>query len=115
MLTRRLRPPHCCLCRPQRAVQTARGAAKPLLPTLLQSVGDLFAATQQAACLDMLATVTEVFGEVRNAPDVAAAQQQALEGAWRGNTGRGLQTRARVLARVWSVESGATQSAARVR
>jgi len=66
----------------QRAVQTARGAAKPLLTTLLQAVGDLFAASHQAACLGVLGTITEVFGEVRNAPDIAAAQQQALEGEW---------------------------------
>lgn len=67
----------CCL---QRAVQTARGAAKPLLVTLLKAVNDLFAATQLAACLDVLSTITEVFGEVKNAPDIAAAQKQAFEG-----------------------------------
>jgi hypothetical protein len=61
-------------------VQTSRGGAKPLLVTLLKAVGDLFVATQQAACLDMLATITEVFGEVKSAPELAAAQQQALEG-----------------------------------
>lgn len=73
----------CCLTAwvlLQRSVQTARGGAKPLLATLLKAVGDLFVATQQAACLDLLATITEVFGEVKNAPEVAAAQQQALEG-----------------------------------
>lgn len=64
----------------QRAVQTARGGAKPLLATLLKAVGDLFVATQQAAPLELLATITEVFGEVKGAPEVAAAQQQALEG-----------------------------------
>lgn len=64
----------------QRSVQTARGGAKPLLVTLLKAVGDLFVATQQAACLDMLATITEVFGEVKSAPELATAQQQALEG-----------------------------------
>jgi len=70
----------CCALL-QRSVQTARGSAKPLLATLLKAVGDLFVSTQQAACLDMLATITEVFGEVKGAPEVAAAQQQALEGA----------------------------------
>lgn len=74
----------CCLfcVSLQRSVQTSRGGAKPLLVTLLKAVGDLFVATQQAACLDMLATITEVFGEVKSAPELAAAQQQALEGGW---------------------------------
>ncbi|KAF8069517.1 IPO13 [Scenedesmus sp. PABB004] len=67
----------------KRAVQTARGAAKPLLTTLLGGVAGLFAATQQPACLDVLSTITEVFGEVRGAPDVAAAQQAAFEGSAR--------------------------------
>lgn len=69
-----------CLSLLQRSVQTARAGAKPLLVTLLKAVGDLFVATQQAACLDMLATITEVFGEVKSAPELAVAQQQALEG-----------------------------------
>ena len=64
----------------QRAVMTARGAAKPLLIMLLREVGTLFVATQQPFCLDVLSSVTEVFGEVRGAPDVAAAQLQAFEG-----------------------------------
>jgi hypothetical protein len=89
----------------QRAVQTSRAGAKPLLVTLLKAVGELFVATQQAACLDMLATIAEVFGEVKSAPELAAAQQQALEGgcflgrplpyiwpsgacAWQGMSGR---------------------------
>ena len=61
-------------------MQTSRAGAKPLLVTLLKAVGELFVATQQAACLDMLATIAEVFGEVKGAPELAAAQQQALEG-----------------------------------
>lgn len=59
----------------QRAIQTARGAAKPLLITLLTGVDKLFATTQQAACLEVLATQAEVFGEVKNAPDIAEAQK----------------------------------------
>jgi hypothetical protein len=75
----------CCFCRCfchdlQRALQAARGAAKPLLTTLLTAVGELFTATQQAACLDVLSTIAEVFGEVKNAPELAAAQKQAFEG-----------------------------------
>ncbi|KAF6265368.1 hypothetical protein COO60DRAFT_1689898 [Scenedesmus sp. NREL 46B-D3] len=65
----------------KRALQAARGSAKPLLTTLLTAVGELFTATQQAACLDVLSTIAEVFGEVKNAPELAAAHQQAFEGA----------------------------------
>jgi hypothetical protein len=64
----------------QRALQAARGSAKPLLTTLLTAVGELFTSTQQAACLDVLSTIAEVFGEVKNAPELAAAQKQAFEG-----------------------------------
>lgn len=64
----------------QRAIQTARGAAKPLLITLLKGIDSLFTATQQAACLEVLATLAEVFGEVKNAPDIAEAQRKAFEG-----------------------------------
>eukprot|EP00879_Flechtneria_rotunda_P013989 GHRR01014615.1.p1 GENE.GHRR01014615.1~~GHRR01014615.1.p1 ORF type:complete len:901 (+),score=383.80 GHRR01014615.1:2232-4934(+) len=63
------------------ALQTARGSAKPLLSTLLKAVGDMFTATHQPACLDLLAAITEVFGEAKNAPDLAAAQRQAFDGA----------------------------------
>ncbi|WIA10180.1 hypothetical protein OEZ85_010384 [Tetradesmus obliquus] len=65
----------------KRALQAARGSAKPLLPTLLTAVGELFTATQQPACLDVLSTISEVFGEVKNAPELAAAQKQSFEGA----------------------------------
>ncbi|WIA30246.1 hypothetical protein OEZ86_000336 [Tetradesmus obliquus] len=65
----------------KRALQAARGSAKPLLPTLLTAVGELFTATQQPACLDVLSTIAEVFGEVKNAPELAAAQKQSFEGA----------------------------------
>lgn len=78
----------CASCL-QRSVQTARSGAKPLLVTLLKAVGDLFVATQQASCLDMLATITEVFGEVKSAPELAVAQQQALEGGFVGWCGLG--------------------------
>ncbi|KAF6233353.1 hypothetical protein COO60DRAFT_1653821 [Scenedesmus sp. NREL 46B-D3] len=44
----------------KRALQAARGSAKPLLTTLLTAVGELFTATQQAACLDVLSTIAEV-------------------------------------------------------
>eukprot|EP00878_Enallax_costatus_P013608 GHUV01014229.1.p1 GENE.GHUV01014229.1~~GHUV01014229.1.p1 ORF type:complete len:355 (+),score=108.44 GHUV01014229.1:292-1356(+) len=67
----------CSVC-VQRAVQTARGAAKPLLVTLLTGVDKLFTTTRQAACLEVLATLAEVFGEVKNAPDIAEAQKKAL-------------------------------------
>lgn len=66
----------------QRALQAARGSAKPLLPTLLTAVGELFTATQQPACLDVLSTISEVFGEVKNAPELAAAQKQSFEGGF---------------------------------
>lgn len=69
------------VCYVQRAVQTARSAAKPLLVTLLRGVGRLFTATQQAACLEVLATLAEVFGEVKNASDIAEAQREAFEGS----------------------------------
>eukprot|EP00882_Tetradesmus_deserticola_P025212 GHRQ01027676.1.p1 GENE.GHRQ01027676.1~~GHRQ01027676.1.p1 ORF type:complete len:237 (+),score=97.88 GHRQ01027676.1:53-712(+) len=64
----------------KRALQSARGSAKPLLTMLLTAVGELFTETQQAACLDVLSTIAEVFGEVKNAPELAAAQKQAFEG-----------------------------------
>ncbi|KAI8465208.1 MAG: armadillo-type protein [Monoraphidium minutum] len=63
-----------------RALQTARGAAKPLLPTLLKSALDIFASTHHPACLLTLAAVAEAFGELRGDPSAAAAQRAALEG-----------------------------------
>lgn len=65
----------------QRAIQSARGAAKPLLPTLLSSVLDIFTAHHQPACLDTLSTIIETFGEVKSDPELAATQQQALNSA----------------------------------
>ncbi|GBF98210.1 hypothetical protein Rsub_10710 [Raphidocelis subcapitata] len=64
-----------------RVLQGARSAAKPLLPTLLRSVLDIFAAHHHPACLHTLAAVAEAFGELRGDPAAAAAQRGALEGA----------------------------------
>lgn len=44
---------------------SARGAARGLLPTLIASVGAIFAAAPQPACCDVLGTAIELFGDVR--------------------------------------------------
>lgn len=62
-------------------LQTAHGAAKPLLPTLLPCVLDIFVAHHHPACLLTLAAVAEAFGELRADPPAASAQRAALEGA----------------------------------
>jgi hypothetical protein len=60
-------------------LQGARSASKPLLPTLLRSVTDIFAAHHQPPCLLTLAAVAEAFGELQ--ADAGAAQRAAFEGA----------------------------------
>ncbi len=65
----------------QRVLQAARSAAKPLLPHLLRSVSDIFAAHHHPACLMTLAAVAEAFGELKTDAAAGAAQRAAFEGA----------------------------------
>jgi hypothetical protein len=56
----------------QRTLLSTKAAAKPLLPDFINSLVAIFCAQLQPCCLEPLATVVEVFGEVRSAPEVRA-------------------------------------------
>jgi len=83
------------------ALQAARHRARPLLPSLLRTSREVFAATAHPAALRTLAVLIETFGEARGgegAGELAAAQRAALQGAlatsaaavgWRDGGGAG--------------------------
>ena len=61
-----LTPPHPCppLTHTQKALLSAKSAARPLLQPLIRSVLSIFQAGAHTPCLDVLACVVELFGEV---------------------------------------------------
>lgn len=62
----------------RRTLAAAKTAAKPLLPTLIPLVMQIFESRQHSCCLDTIAAVVEHFGELKSTPEVAAQQEQAL-------------------------------------
>jgi len=63
----------------QRALVSTRTSGHVLLPPLLSASAALFSASHHPGCCDVLGTVAEIFGEVKNA-EVAAMQAGVLAG-----------------------------------
>jgi hypothetical protein len=63
---------------------SAKAAAKPLLAPIITSLVSIFSSHLHAACLEPLALVAELFGEVKSAPEVGDGRMGGRESGGAG-------------------------------